>query len=251
MKNPGLFLLLFFAVAGRLYPQGAPPMLTVDPGTPGPNHWENNFGWIVERVPGSTVSQAPQADINYGVGERIQLTYSGAYLQVRDTGEPDRWGMSKSEFGVKWRFYDGGEGGLQLSVFPQVEFDTPGSHSARRGLVEPHTFDVLPVEFEKELWGFDVVSEVGHIFKTNPADEDSWWGGLVVGHEIVKGWTLGAEIYVVTDPHIGKAERTVDIGLTVDLCEHLSLLMSIGRDVSNTLDEKASLISYLGVQWRQ
>lgn len=232
----------------RLFPQGAPPMLTVDPGTPGPNHWECNFGWIVQRIPGSTVSQVPQADINYGVGDRIQLTYTGEYLNVRSAGEPDRWGLGDSELGVKWRFYDGGDGGLQLSVFPAVEFNTPGTDSVRRGLAEPHTFDILPMEFAEGLWGFDLVAEAGHIFKTNPEDHDSWWGGFNIAHDIVKGWSLGAEIYVVTDAHIGKAERIVNIGSTVELSKHFNLLMSVGRDVSNTMGPKASLISYFGVQ---
>ena len=49
-------------------------MITDDPGTPGPGKWENNIAIILEHRSGETSLDLPQFDLNYGIGEHIQLT---------------------------------------------------------------------------------------------------------------------------------------------------------------------------------
>src|ERR1700728_4500185 len=66
-----LSALFAIAALGR----GAPPFRTDDPETPGNQHWEINFGWIGDRNPEAGAYQVPDFDINYGLGERIQLKY--------------------------------------------------------------------------------------------------------------------------------------------------------------------------------
>ena len=62
--------------------QGGPPLITDDPGTPGPGKWEIQFSFAHERSQNERVYEAPLLDINYGVGERIQLKYEVTYLTV-------------------------------------------------------------------------------------------------------------------------------------------------------------------------
>jgi hypothetical protein len=45
-------------------------MLTDDPDTPGDGHWENNLAIIATHTSGRWVLAAPDADLNYGWGER-------------------------------------------------------------------------------------------------------------------------------------------------------------------------------------
>ena len=52
-------------------------MITDDPGTPGNGHWENNIAVIFEHRPDETSWDSPLIDLNYGVGEHIQLTLQG------------------------------------------------------------------------------------------------------------------------------------------------------------------------------
>ena len=68
--------------------QGGPPFRTDDPETPGNRHWEINFGWIGDRNPASGAYQVPVFDINYGLGDRIQLKYELpiAIEEIRGTG---------------------------------------------------------------------------------------------------------------------------------------------------------------------
>ena len=51
-----------------------PPMITDDPGTPGDRKWEINLAIAFEHRPGETSFDVPGIDLNYGVGEHIQLT---------------------------------------------------------------------------------------------------------------------------------------------------------------------------------
>jgi hypothetical protein len=55
--------------------QGGPPMITDDPDTPGPGYWEINLAGITEKSQSERRYEAPTADINYGVGKRIQLKF--------------------------------------------------------------------------------------------------------------------------------------------------------------------------------
>ena len=103
-----------------VYAQGGPPFLTNDPGTPGNANWEINLAaaQAITRAAGSY--QTPQIDLNYGLGDRIQLTYEIPYVVQKSDGEPSQSGWSNGYPGVKWRFLDQGHEGWQLSIFPQV-----------------------------------------------------------------------------------------------------------------------------------
>ena len=52
-------------------------MIADDPGTPGNRHWEINLAAIAEHRPGETAYDFPAIDLNYGLGEQIQLTLQG------------------------------------------------------------------------------------------------------------------------------------------------------------------------------
>jgi len=106
---------LLFAMAAHA--QGGPPFRTDDPDTPGNRHWEINFGWIGDRNPGAGAYQVPDIDINYGLGDRIQLKYE-IPIAIEETrplpatpGQPAQagsvvGGLGESQPGIKWRFYE-------------------------------------------------------------------------------------------------------------------------------------------------
>ena len=97
--------------------QGGPPFRTDDPETPGNQHWEINFGWIGDRNPAAGAYQVPDFDINYGLGDRIQLKYEipitieETRSQTASYGAPAQpgqvlGGLGESLLGIKWRFYE-------------------------------------------------------------------------------------------------------------------------------------------------
>jgi len=113
-----ILLLAFPSVLAALaHAQGGPPFRTDDPDTPGNKHWEINFGWIGDRNPQAGTYQVPDFDINYGLGDRIQLKYE-IPIAIKETralpstdGQPATQGhviggIGESLLGIKWRFYE-------------------------------------------------------------------------------------------------------------------------------------------------
>jgi hypothetical protein len=156
-------LLTLAALSLPVAAQGGPPFITNDPGTPGDGNWEINIMTYSERHPVVRFFNAPLLDLNYGVGNRIQLTYEVPYLVEGTDGGSTRTGPGKSLPGVKWRFYDNDEKKLPISIFPQLEFNNPTS-SLQRGLVDYGTRFYLPVEVSKTVGPIEVNPEVGDIF---------------------------------------------------------------------------------------
>lgn len=72
-------LICLMVPAGALA-QGGPPLITDDPDTPGPGHWEINLASLFERSQPQRRLEAPLADVNYGVGQRIQLKSSPEFV---------------------------------------------------------------------------------------------------------------------------------------------------------------------------
>ena len=80
------WIVLFLGSAAQVFAQGGPPLLTDDPGTPGNRNWEINIASTHFRSPGEREIEAPLLDINYGLGDRIQLKYELPYLFDSDEG---------------------------------------------------------------------------------------------------------------------------------------------------------------------
>ena len=135
--------------ASVAFAQGGPPYYTNDPGTPGNLNWEINLSYMPFYYSGQSLSHIPDVDINFGVGERIQLTYESAWLRVQNPGSPAKFGMNQSNPGVKWRFYDAGEDGLSVSVFPQLFLNNP-NNAVSRGITPATQGFLLPFEFSRK-----------------------------------------------------------------------------------------------------
>ena len=241
-------------VAG-LRAQGGPPMLTDDPGTPGPGHWELNFSAIVERTPGLTDADLPYLDLNYGIGDRVQLTWQVGWVTLHQAGEPAKSGLGDEVFGLKWRFLDEGDGGWQVSAFPQVTFLAPGSHSDRRGLAAPEPGLLLPVEVERDLGPVSANLEIGRVLAPQGGSDllgvgGGWIAGLALGRQVGRGLELDAEVHAETGPDARQAEWIAAAGTRLDTSKNTTLLLSIGRDMRNTLSARTSLLAYIGFQVR-
>lgn len=154
----GAFLLLCSSVSKA---QGGPPYYTNDPGTPGTNNWEINLGYMPFLYADSSASHVPDIDINFGLGERIQLTYESAWLRVRKGTNPAVYGMEQSNPGLKWRFYENKEEGFEISIFPQGFINNP-NHAVERGISPPGSSFEMPIEFTKKLGPVDVNWEVAY-----------------------------------------------------------------------------------------
>lgn len=189
--------------------------------------------------------QVPQFDINYGVGERVQLTYEVPYVIDTMPGKPHHDGWSNALPGVKWRFFDQGEDGWQLSTFPQVE--TGASVLAQqRGIASPGPRFLLPFEAARKVGPIDLDLEAGYFFPKQGLRERII--GLVAGHSFHDGPELDMEVY--DDRAIGGAPSftLLDFGGRYKLARGFYALFMAGRSVTGTGGGGPTFNGYFGIQ---
>ena len=224
--------------------EGGPPMLTDDTGTPGDGHWEINIAMHTEHGGDVTTYQLPLADINYGIGERVQLKFEIPWVIEHVRGQGHESGAGNSIAGVKWRFFDAGDDGWKMSVYPQVRSRFPVSGSP---LAESGVGYLLPFEVERKFGDWGVNVDFGRWFLPS-GEDDTWIGGIAVGREVADGFELVGELHGERDAHSGRHELTLNFGTRWELSKRFTLLASVGTDLHNDLDQKASSISYIGLQ---
>jgi hypothetical protein len=224
-------------------------MITDDPGTPGDGHWEINVAWTEQETPGSTLVGIPLLDANYGVGDRIQLNYQASWNSLRLSDYPTRSGMSDSQLAVKWRFYDAGEDGLKVSMYPRFSFLDPDSHSDRRGTADSSPAFLMPIEVLEDFRVISINIDFGHTFSADASDR-GWICGLCIGRNVTKHWELDAEVHLNSSDRFQASETTINVGTRYDLSDDATLLLAIGKDAGNSIGPRISLLSFVGVQIR-
>lgn len=239
-----IFLLLL-VTASFLRAQGGPPMITDDPDTPGNGHWEINVALTAEHRSGERVTEMPLLDLNYGLGDHLQLKYEAAWLRIEEGGDRHD-GLSNSLVGVKWRFFDAGEKGWSVSVYPQMEFNNPGSHSDERGLAHHGTSFVLPFQVRKDFGGIECNADFGCVRHQDGSHE--WFGGVVVGRELGHEVGVAVELHFEADAPFHDTTLTANAGLHIGLSDKFALLASLGRELRRRGEPPASLVSYVGLQ---
>jgi hypothetical protein len=208
---------------------GSPPMHVDDTDTPGDKTWEINIGMEAEWAGGEHAIEGPIADINYGIGDRLQLTYEVPYVWLQDDGDDDEealhaHGVGDSTLGLKYRFYDNEERGISFALYPQVRVRTPGGN---RDVSEGGTTFILPLLMVSEFEHFSISADLG---VEASSDERRWFAGAGVG------WRLNDRTALMTElagEDLNAPERRwqVGFGLRHKLSEDRSLSASIGRDV--------------------
>jgi hypothetical protein len=241
-----LVIVAIFFFPSRAPAQGGPPYYTNDPGTPGPFNWEINLGYMPFLYNNQSVTHTPDVDINFGVGERIQLTYENAWLRVHNPFQNTAYGLGQSNFGVKWRFLDHGDSGLAISTFPQGFVNNPND-AVRRGITPPTDSFLLPMEFTHKIGPVDVDYEIGYNFVHN--GRDGWIMGLVVGHDVTPKLEVDTEFYAVDTFRISDLQPTFDVGGRYKIHSPIILLFMAGRSFEPAASNQSYFLGYFGLQF--
>ncbi len=224
--------------------QGGPPYYTNDPGTPGHLNWEINVGYMPFFYSNQSISHVPDLDINFGVGDRVQLTYENAWLRVQNPGT--KFGIGQSNPGLKWRFYDAGESGLAVSVFPQFFLNNPND-AVRRGITPASDAFLLPFEFSKKIGPVHLDYELGYQFVHK--GPDGWITGLVVGHDFTPRFEADMEFYSQGTFHPSYNEPTLEMGARYKIHRPVILLFMAGRSLERTRPNESYFVGYFGLQF--
>jgi hypothetical protein len=274
MKRTAPFLCLILAEFTCISPlalaQGGPPFRSDDPDTPENRNWEINTVLVGDRNPTEGFYETPNIDINYGLGNRVQLKYEMpiSIHESRDSSGHVAAGLGNSLFGVKFRFYSHHpktaepdangrrESSFAMSIYPQLLFSNP-TRSVRRDIVDPGPQFLLPMEANSRIGPIRISGEVGYWF-TNKGVSNSWIRGVIVGHEFENKTELDLELYdqdatkaTATEPKTH--ESTLGIGFHTPLGKKGSVwfLGMVGRSlvpVTKT-NGQPSWIATLGLQF--
>jgi hypothetical protein len=238
-----IFLLL---APSQARAQGGPPYYTNDPGTPGNRNWEINLGYMPFLYSGASITHMPDVDINYGLGDRIQLTYENAWLRVKEGSDAAKYGLGQDQLGLKWRFYDNDKTGLGISIFPQLSINNP-DHAVQRGITPPGASLIIPVEFSKKLGQIDVNWEFG--YNAVHLGPDGWLAGLVVGRDMSKKLELDAEFYGLGTFNHSSNQQTLAAGARYKLRPPFIFLLMAGRSVMSADKLQPFFVGYFGIQF--
>jgi hypothetical protein len=245
MRFSAYFLLALLCAPIAVRAQAGPPFLSNDPGTPGNANWEINIAAAQSISRDFAAYQVPQIDLNYGLGDRVQLTYEVPYVVQTADGQSHQSGWSNAFPGIKWRFFDQGEGGWQLSIFPQMEANAPSS-AQQKGIAVPGSRFLLPFEATKSLGPIDIDFEAGYYFPKHGVNERIL--GVVAGRSMTERLDLGVELY--NDHAVGAPpnQTTLDLGGRYKLSRGFIALFMAGRSVSGTANGQPEFIGYFGIQ---
>jgi len=227
----GALGVLVFLAHDTAVAQGGPPLITDDPDTPGPGYWEINLATTVQRSSSQRRLEAPLADINYGVGRRIQLKLEIPWLNARDGGQLIDNGPAAT-VGVKWRFL--GQEGQRVawSIYPQFESDGK-------------TY-LLPTEITFEIGPIEINGEVG---RTHTAGGGGGWvSGLSTELAVRRSLELLGELHGTRTGAL-PTDLVVDVGARQKLVRQILLLVAVGTAVRGSPEARTRLRLYTGLQF--
>jgi hypothetical protein len=225
--------------------RAGPPLETDDPDTPGPGRWEINLATELERR-ADIWAWTPVLDINYGVGERVQLKIRPSYVILDEPHVDARSGPGNVQFGLKWRFLDETRHGFSISIYPQIDLNPPGT-SDRRGLVDDGADCILPVELARTLGHTRLYGEAAYVWREKR--RDGWFVGLAFEHPLEAALLWTGEVRAESDGSLGDSELLFNLGAKARLAEHVTLLVSAGRTLREVPGKSAAVFSYLGLQF--
>jgi hypothetical protein len=224
---PFLIFLISILFSGSIYAQSSPPLLVNDPGTPGSGKWEINIMTSLEH---STVNDEWQAllfDINYGLGNRGQITVGLPFVVDWSDGTGNCRGFDGVELGFKYRFLDQSESfSSDFSCYPKVyfPFETEGGSEF-----------FLPLEWHREWLNFGLTAEIGHVWVQGKSE--GWEGGVGAAIFLDRVKLLGEWHAGVREAPFDLADPMVNAGLVWEWFEDVSLYFSVGKSLHSHEEE--------------
>jgi len=241
---------------------GSPPMASDDTGTPGNGNWEINLVFDGDISKESNAFELPLLDINYGIGERLQLKYEVPFVVTRNptfdkTGRrttEKSSGFSNSRVGVKYRFFDNEQAGLSLAVYPRVAFHTPGSklegepdEGGEGGVAEKGLTYELPILLTKEFQRASITANLG-AEKTTEDNHVHIAASFGVGTRLTDKIAVLGEIAGQDLNRTDEKRILLNVGFRLKISDEQAIAGSVGHDIQDGADGQTHLYVTLAYQ---
>lgn len=210
-----------------------PPFRTDDPEPVELGHWEI-FGFSTgTHVRDGSAGTLAGIDANYGAAPNLQLHAALPLNFDASGGQGVRIGYGDTEFGVKYRFYEGSKDGWlpEAAIYPTVDFPTG---NAARNLGAGHVRVLLPIWLQKNLGDWTPFAGAGYFINQGSGSRNFWYFGWAVERKLTDKLTVGGELFRQTADTIdGKDQTGFTLGAIYDLSEHYHLMFSAGTGLQN------------------
>ena len=222
----------------------SPPLMIDDPATPGCNTWEINLTFTGELNSAEKVFQAPLLDLNYGIGDNLQLKFEMARTLTQSTSD-QKAEYSRPKIGLKYLFYDDDMTKLQVSFYPQIEFSNPlqgGLNEAFRA-GSSITWPLLLSKkiSESKLGDIILAVNLGYTQAASMEAGDSGYFriglGLPVLHDVAWMSEVGAVQSFSRAPYLQENSTQFNTGVLVGLSKSVRFYASCGQEFSSSVDK--------------
>jgi len=234
----------------------SPPLDVDDPGTPGCNRWEINILTDADFTKGERHFEIPLLDINYGIGDNIQLKYE-VPMEKTQTDTASETGVGHSRFGIKYMFYEDEGSGTQFGFYPQIDFFTPGvAKSADQESESSGNIVTIPLLLTTKVGAVkkgDVMltANLGYNLSSRADTENSVYIATGVGLPVLKNLALMGEISA--EESLAKSAEDVreelvkmNVGAIQTVAKNFLLFGSVGESLisSDHLNHTYALVGF-------
>jgi hypothetical protein len=238
-------ILTFFFLSSHL----AFALITDDPEPLGNGHWEIDITLTMNSTTGAQTFELPHIEVNYGLGDNLQLKWESGVAMVTATGSPTMAGWEDSLFGVKWRFLNGGDNEISIGTYPQLGVRLFSSNDP--DISGPRTYFMLPIEIKKGWGDFALDGEFGTVFTTDAPN--GWMYGVCASYNFTKRIELLAEVHGQIEGTAGASllfppGLIIQIGTEIGFSDTIALIGAVGKTVLVPEGDTATTLVYAGVK---
>ncbi len=229
----------------------SPPLNVDDPATPGCNKWEINVSANGDITKDEKSWQLPLLDINYGIGDNLQLKYEVPFIK-NQADESSKTAIGSSKVGIKAMFFEDEDLKLELAVYPQVEFFTPNSEAIDQELETPGNITTLPLLLSKKIGETsqgDVIltANLGYNISSKSDTANFVSAAVGIGLPLLKFTSIMGELsteQAVTKNSDDLREQLVkaDLGVLTSINSKFLVYGSIGQSLSSSDQQNHSYI---------
>lgn len=218
----------------------SPPLVVDDPGTPGCNRWEINVVVSNDNTQSQTNWELPLLDINYGIGDNIQLKYEIPFMS-NVSQDSSLSALGESQAGIKYMFFEEEASETQLAIYPQSTFVQSNADVVTKGMASPGSIVTLPVLLSTTightaLGKLSLTGNLGYNLSTKADTANFLSAALGVGTPILRNVSLMGELETEqATSRIDDASRAqllrADLGAMTTISKNFILFGAVGHSL--------------------